>query len=209
MPCGFLLKPHRNSGWHWDVWCPQGNAVAVQSPQPRSHPCGWGQTVLEMLLVVSNTLLGQDLCRYCEFSTALQITENGIAWVCVAQSSFVYSFREQKKFPPSAKQKQKHACILSISSTKIRHCLTCSHPRPHTPQCTWLWSENSLCAQPLFTAPAIPRRDPTDKGSLFLFPDKGSFILPRGLAVISGELCSRALGCFHPVLGEGLNKREY
>lgn len=160
-----------------------------------SRARGWGQTGLGMLAVVSNTLLGQDL--YCGFSPALQIPENGIAWICVAQNPPLFTASESRRNPPprSNKQKQKHARILSISSTKIRRCLPLWHPRPHTPQCTWLPSENSLCAQPLFTAPAIPRRDPTDKGSLFLFPDKGSFILPRGLAVISGELHS---GLFSP-----------
>lgn len=80
--------------------CPQGSAVAVQSPWPRSHPCGWGQTGLGMPVVVSNTLLGRDL-RLCRgFSTALQMTENGIACICAAQNPPLFTASESRRNPP-------------------------------------------------------------------------------------------------------------
>jgi len=45
------------------------------------------------------------------------------------------------------------------------------------------------------TAAAAPRSTPGDKGSLFLFSDNGAVVLPRRLAVVSGELSSRFRRC--------------
>lgn len=183
--------------------------MAVHSPWPQSHPRGWGQTGLGMLLVVSNTHFG---ARSPAFIVGLA---NNREWhrldLCSTKSSFVYSFREQKKSPPSDKQGQKHARILSISSTKNQTLSPRPHPRPHTPQCTWLPGENSLLCPAFVYCPGQPEeRSRRHKGSLFLSPDKGSFIPPRGLAGVSGELLSGALGCFRPsktVLGEGLSEK--